>query len=73
MLIAESIRLAIQELNPQISSGPLPMTASIGVATSADQAMTIEQIQRKADQAMYKAKALGRNRVSSFTQEIIST
>lgn len=65
LLLAESLREQIEALMPQLPSGPIRITASIGVASSSvGQAM--HEIQQQADQAMYHAKAQGRNRVSSL-------
>ncbi len=64
MTLAESLRLRIEQLCPAIESGPLRVTASIGVASSADLNETLKTLQQRADQAMYAAKAQGRNRVS---------
>jgi diguanylate cyclase (GGDEF)-like protein len=64
--LAEAIRLSIEVLHPSIGEQNLPVTASVGVAVSEGVAMGIQEIQRQADQAMYEAKSLGRNRVSVF-------
>lgn len=63
-LIAERIRLAIAE-QPVIlpSLQHIDMTASLGVATYPDHADCQEQLIKQADQALYTAKHLGRNRV----------
>jgi diguanylate cyclase (GGDEF)-like protein len=45
-------------------------TASIGVSFYPDDANDIEILRRNADQAMYAAKASGRNRYQFFTSEI---
>jgi diguanylate cyclase (GGDEF)-like protein len=44
----------------------LNVTASIGVAIATQVGGDLESLQRQADQAMYKAKAMGRNRVTAF-------
>ncbi len=64
--LAESIRLAIESLMPSIGDRQLKVTASIGVARNQHSDQTMKEIQQQADQAMYRAKADGRNRVSSF-------
>jgi diguanylate cyclase (GGDEF)-like protein len=43
-------------------------TVSVGVATW-DQRETPEQLERRADQAMYEAKRMGRNRVVVATSK----
>jgi diguanylate cyclase (GGDEF)-like protein len=64
MTLAESLRLRIEHLSPVIDSGPLSVTASIGVSSSTDALENLKSLQQRADQAMYAAKAQGRNRVS---------
>ena len=61
---AESLREQLQSLTP----AGLPISASIGVSgTQKDEASTYEALFRQADQALYKAKEQGRNRVVCFT------
>jgi diguanylate cyclase (GGDEF)-like protein len=67
MEVAESLRVSIEVLMPSIGSQNLRITASIGVAHNRHDAQTMQDIQREADQAMYQAKAKGRNRVSCLT------
>ena len=61
--VAEGLRQAVEALMPDIGPQRLRVTASIGVAS--DQGTgTLGDIQHAADEAMYRAKAQGRNRVS---------
>lgn len=65
--LAERIREAIEGLHIQLAPQVyLRVTASLGVAVSQDAQHDLQQIQGAADQAMYRAKAAGRNRVSLF-------
>jgi diguanylate cyclase (GGDEF)-like protein len=64
--IAEAVRQAIEALNPDIGDLRLPVTASIGYATCDEEIVPMNVIQKRADEAMYLAKSLGRNRVSSL-------
>jgi diguanylate cyclase (GGDEF)-like protein len=64
--LAESLRVAVEALEPSIGDRRLHVTASIGVALCDGAAEEMHAIQQRADQAMYLAKKLGRNRVSVF-------
>ncbi|WP_333496480.1 sensor domain-containing diguanylate cyclase [Kluyvera sp. CHPC 1.251] len=63
--IAERIRLAISQHDTQSSHAQLPesITISMGVFTAVDLSVPVEECVRRADEAMYRAKAAGRNRV----------
>jgi diguanylate cyclase (GGDEF)-like protein len=62
--LAESIRHNIETLMPSTGGNTLKVTASIGVAKNSHSEQTMLDVQKLADQAMYRAKAAGRNRVS---------
>jgi len=62
--LAEKIRHEIEFLMPDIGGTCLQITASIGVAVSQPDYRTVNDVQRKADEAMYEAKRAGRNRVT---------
>lgn len=64
--IGETLRRKIEALMPEIETGALKVTASIGVAQSREAMVSMMEIQQRADQAMYEAKAQGRNRVSAL-------
>lgn len=64
--LAEAIRRNIEMLMPSMGEQNLKITASIGVAKNSHSEQTMLDIQKQADQAMYRAKAAGRNRVSSL-------
>lgn len=66
--LAESIRASIEELMPSIGERNLRVTASIGVASNHRRDRSMQEIQQEADQAMYQAKAQGRNRVSTLSR-----
>jgi len=62
---AEAIRKATSELVVHYRAGTLPpATVSIGVSSSPEQGGTPEVLLRMADQALYRAKQLGRNRAA---------
>lgn len=63
-LAAERLLLAISSATMPTEAGPLlHMTVSIGVATASDAQGDVEQLMKKADQALYTAKHNGRNQV----------
>jgi diguanylate cyclase (GGDEF)-like protein/PAS domain S-box-containing protein len=62
---AERLRRAIADVPVETAQGPLTMTASIGVATSADNKIGLAALLNQADQAMYSAKHAGGNRVAT--------
>ncbi|MCA7949039.1 sensor domain-containing diguanylate cyclase [Burkholderia seminalis] len=62
--VAEAIRCAIAGLGIEHVKSPYGrVTASIGTATSADGRMNAATLLRRADEALYRAKSDGRNRV----------
>jgi diguanylate cyclase (GGDEF)-like protein len=62
--IAERLRAAIEETPMHTDVGPLCITISIGISFGcSDEVTSIKEIIRRADDAMYRAKQAGRNRV----------
>ncbi|MEH6626817.1 MAG: EAL domain-containing protein [Motiliproteus sp.] len=64
--VAHSILQALSE-SFQLEGGGFYVTGSIGVTLYPDDAQTAEDLLKNADQAMYEAKKLGRNRFNYFT------
>ena len=62
--LAERIRAGVSELSVTHEGTEIPLTCSIGVA-SGDAVESLEQLLRRADQALYGAKDAGRDRVTS--------
>ena len=60
---AERLRAAISEAAFTVEGKPVPMTASFGVAAYEVGDGTIADVFKRADDALYKAKAAGRNKV----------
>jgi diguanylate cyclase (GGDEF)-like protein len=58
--IAERLRLAVRDLHPV----GVTMTVSIGAAVSRPGGFDTDDLVHRADQALYAAKASGRDRVS---------
>jgi diguanylate cyclase len=59
-IVAERIRLATNSLDFFFEGASIPLTVSVGLATGPDSA---DRIVRRADRALYQAKANGRNQV----------
>jgi diguanylate cyclase (GGDEF)-like protein/PAS domain S-box-containing protein len=69
--LAEKI-VAVLEAPFQIEGSELFMTSSIGIALYPDDASDAATLQKNADLALYRAKALGRNRFQTFSSELLS-
>jgi diguanylate cyclase (GGDEF)-like protein/putative nucleotidyltransferase with HDIG domain len=66
-LIAENIRTAVEH---EFRNDPAVLTFSFGVATFPHHGGTADSVLEAADQALYAAKALGRNRCVIFNPEL---
>jgi len=66
-LVAERMRVAVER---DFADDPVPLTFSFGVATYPDHGRSADMVIEAADQALYAAKALGRNRSVIFNREI---
>lgn len=60
--VAEQLRATVAAVGVDTASGKANFTISAGVAELGADAQTLEQLIRKADEALYAAKAQGRNR-----------
>ena len=68
--VAELLRQSVERLALTIEGQAVAVTASLGVTTYAGGGpgtLSLQDIQRQADEAMYQAKAAGRNRVSALS------
>lgn len=70
VMVAEKIRLAVEEMSVPVSGGVLKKTISIGIADFPGDSDTFWQTVKFADVALYSAKETGRNRVVRFTAEL---
>lgn len=63
-LLAERIRMNVEALRIETTKGTASVTLSIGIVdfSGTAPAETVEEIFRRADEAMYAAKQAGRNR-----------
>jgi diguanylate cyclase (GGDEF)-like protein len=66
-LVAERMRVTVER---EFSGDPVPLTFSFGVATYPEHGRSADAVIEAADQALYAAKALGRNRSVIFNREI---
>ncbi len=64
-LVGERIRRAVEDTTFTHSQSSTRATISVGVAVLTDDVLTGEQLLERADLALYRAKAKGRNQVSS--------
>ncbi|HEY1274168.1 MAG TPA: diguanylate cyclase [Thermoleophilaceae bacterium] len=67
--VAERLRVEVEE---RFGDDLAPLTVSFGIAAYPDHGHTPEALLEAADQALYSAKALGRNRSVIFNREIAS-
>jgi len=63
LVVAEQLRRAVAELDVSVRREKIPVTLSIGVAAIPEDTLDAEELIRIADQRLYQAKKLGRNRV----------
>ena len=68
-LLAEKILAAASELM-QLDGHEVKITASVGIAVFPDDGKDASALLANADMAMYRAKALGRNRISEYSAEL---
>jgi len=66
-MVAERIRSRFAAL---FADGPVPLTMSLGVATYPVHGATADDLLRAADQALYAAKTLGRDRSVLYSSEV---
>ena len=64
--IAERIRAKVELYKPTIRGKQPTITVSVGVATYPEHAGSLTELIKRADEAMYNAKGLGKNQVCVF-------
>ena len=72
LALAERLRVAIALQPIFTEKGPLVVTISLGVAEHASQDTGLDQIMKRADEALYAAKRNGRNRVETVAAVAVS-
>ena len=68
MAVAERIRREVESIVLKSGEGSVPASVSIGVALFPAHGRSASDLLAAADRAVYKAKALGRNRVCAFAE-----
>jgi len=64
-LVAETLRAFIEEESFTTKGEKIPLTMTFGVCTGGE--LPVDEVIRRADQAMYRGKHLGKNRVEICT------
>lgn len=65
LLVAERLRALIGGAPLAVPGGEVPVTISVGVAAAGDTTASLAALLNRADEALYAAKAAGRNRVTA--------
>ena len=63
--VAERLRRKVAEMPLIVAGAPIPLTVSIGLAEASAEMGGIAALMREADEALYRAKHAGRNRVEA--------
>ncbi|HKJ09255.1 MAG TPA: sensor domain-containing diguanylate cyclase [Gammaproteobacteria bacterium] len=66
---AERLRASVEQAVVRITEGEVKVTVSIGLAGVDANAPTLDAALSLADEALYRAKSLGRNRVEAYTAD----
>ena len=71
VLVAERMRQAVSRIMVESDKGPVHLTISLGVAQACGDG-NVEQLLKRADKALYRAKSQGRNQVVAETESLAS-
>ena len=68
--VTERIRLQVKDRCSPFGDSPVrrQVTVSAGIATLTDEVQTLEELIEAADEAMYRAKKAGKNRVAGAAE-----
>ncbi len=66
-LVADRLRQKISEMQIPIDDGLVQFTVSIGITSVSKMDESLETLFKRADEALYRAKAEGRNRVVNIS------
>jgi diguanylate cyclase (GGDEF)-like protein/PAS domain S-box-containing protein len=65
-LVADRLRIQLGDLTVRVRENAVRFTVSIGVSEAKPKDRVIEDVINRADEALYKAKRMGRNRVETY-------
>jgi diguanylate cyclase (GGDEF)-like protein len=65
-VIGERIRLRVERYRPMVEGEEIRASVSVGIASYPSHASEVTELLRRADEAMYRAKKGGKNRVCVF-------
>jgi diguanylate cyclase (GGDEF)-like protein len=68
--LAERVRAAVESASHRVGEHAIRATVSVGVALSNDSTTNVDELLKAADRALYRAKALGRNRGEPSTHSV---
>jgi diguanylate cyclase (GGDEF)-like protein len=66
-IVAERIRSQVERCRPKIAGQELTITISVGMAVYPGHASCVTELLKRADEAMYNAKGLGKNQVCVYS------
>ncbi|MGH7889138.1 MAG: GGDEF domain-containing protein, partial [Thermodesulfobacteriota bacterium] len=66
MVVAEKLKQKVGRASLKFKGEEFNITLSIGISTYPDNASTKDSLVEKADQALYEAKSLGKNRILHY-------
>ncbi|MBC7897353.1 MAG: diguanylate cyclase [Cytophagaceae bacterium] len=72
-LLAERVRQRVAATSVVVGNDVIPVSVSIGLATTANSGFHASTLLASADEALYRAKAGGRNRVESGTAALLAS
>ena len=70
LAVAERLRALVKRQAVAFEGAQIEYTVSAGVAACDGEALNLEQLMKRADQALYAAKAGGRNRVERWSPRL---
>ena len=69
-VLAERLRTSIAALRFQTDKRSFAVTVSVGIAERQSDTDTVERLLEQSDQALFKAKCEGRNRIVTWTEKV---